>query len=192
MIAVLDAGGVADGTGQTLEDLSTDGDTIGGITGTVSFTANADWAATTSADVRWNDSEYDYSPGSTETATWTFGGLTSGDMWDVFGSWGNVGQANLSQEAPYTIQGGANILVNQEVGATGDLVLVDSIPADVNFQKLGTATVDGAGQVIVTLSGAADDWVIADAVAITPVPEPSSFALCGLALLCLGAWRRRS
>ena len=63
--------------------------------------------------------------------------------------------------------------MNQEVGAAGDLVLTDSIPAEVNFQKLGTATVDGAGEVIVTLSGAPDDWVIADAIALSQIPEPT-------------------
>ncbi len=177
-IAVLDAGGVADGSGATFEDLSTGGDTIGAMTGT--FVADpADWAQSGPGDIRWNDSEFDYDAASSNMATWTFGGLPVGSEWNVLASWGNAGQANLSTEAPYVFNGTTN-LVNQEAGANPDLVLADSRPENVEFQILGTATIGAGGTLVVTLGSDPNgtpgdtDWVIADAIAIMPVSAPSA------------------
>lgn len=102
--------------------------------------------------------------------------MAVGSQWEVFTTW--VPQANRSQVAPYTIQGGANILVNQELAPTADITLSDDAgTTSFSFQQIGTATVNGSGEVVVTLSGAADDWVIVDAVALRAVPELSSAAL---------------
>ena len=81
--------------------------------------------------------------------------------------------------APYTIQGGTPILVNQEPVPAADLVLDDgtATSSSYNFQQIGTGTVNGAGELVVTLGSAADDWVIVDAVAIRAIPEPATLGM---------------
>lgn len=196
MIAVIDGGGptAGDSAHNAITDLSTGGDSIGSITG--SFSSDAPGWQTGDEDY-WNNTEWDFAPGAGNTATWTFGNLVAGSEWDVFSTWKL--QDNRSAAAPYTIQGGADILVDQELAPTADLVLNDGStdPSSYNFQKIGTGTVNGAGELVVTLSSVADtgtdtgDWVIVDAVAIM-IPEPGTLALCAMSLLGLAAWKRRS
>jgi hypothetical protein len=100
---------------------------------------------------------------------------------------------------PYTIQGGSPILINQEPTPTADLVLNDGTSGqnEYNFQRIGTASVNGAGELVVTISSAAtgtsaDDWSVIDAIAIQAVvPEPSTTALLGLGGLALILRRRK-
>lgn len=188
-IAVIDGGGPTAGdlAHITITDLSTGGDSIGAMTG--SFASGAYGWQTGDAPY-WNSTESDFGPGSASTATFTFGNLSIGTEWEVYATW--TDQNNRSQVAPYTIQGGADILINQELVPTADLTLNDG-DSDHLFQSIGTATVNGAGELVVTLSGAADDWVIVDAVAIqaVAVPEPSSAALLGLGGLALILRRRK-
>lgn len=194
VIAVYDAGGVADGSDAgPIEDLSTGGDNIGGITGSFSSSANADFATTVANQGRWGNNEFDFSPGSTTVAAWTFSNLTPGSPWEVFVSWSKVSQGNLSSVAPYTVQGGSIISIDQRAGAqvAPDLTLNDGTE-DVPFVSLGSTTADGSGDLVVTLTGTSlggSNWVIADAVAIRLIPEPSSMALLGLGGLAL--MRRR-
>ena len=190
VIAVMDGGGPAatDSSHTTVVDLSTGGDTIGSVTG--SFSAGPPGWQTGDSDY-WNNTEYDFSPGSASVATWTFSNLTVGSQWDVLSTWKL--QNNRSQAAPYTIQGGSPITINQELAPAADLVLNDgtTAPNSYNFQRIGTATVGVGGNVTVTLSGAADDWVIVDAIALRQIPEPSGAALLGLGGLALVLRRRK-
>lgn len=196
IIAVIDGGGptASDSAHSTIADLSTGGDSIGAMTG--SFSSDAPGWQTDSTEY-WNNTEWDFNPVAGKTATWTFGNMTIGSEWDVYSTWKT--QDNRSIAAPYTIQAGATIPINQELTPTADLVLDDgtTTPSSYNFQKIGTGTVNGAGELVITLSSVADtgtdagDWVIVDAVAIQFVPEPSSTALLGLGGLALLRRRRR-
>ena len=196
-IAVIDGGGPTAGdlAHTTITDLSTGGDSIGGITG--GFTSDASGWRTADTSY-WNNTEWDFAPGAGSTATWTFSNMAEGTQWDVYSTWKL--QDNRSYDAPYTIQGGADILIDQEIGPNPDLILNDSTDGvnEYNFEKIGTATVNGAGEIVITLSSVADtgdgsgDWVIVDAIAIQAVvPEPSSAALLGLGGLALILRRRK-
>ena len=187
VIAVIDGGGptAGDSTHTTIADLSTGGDSIGTMTGSFSSDAS-DWRQTNAGS--WNDTEWAFSTGTgTKVATYTFANMTVGSEWKVYGTW--VRNANRAKDTPYTIQGGAAIDVNQEPTPSADLVLNDG--SDHNFQLIGTATVNGAGEIVVSLSNDADEWVDIDAVAIKAVPEPSSAALLGLGGLALILRRRK-
>ena len=176
----------------TITDLSTGGDTIGSITGSFSSTGSG-WR--TGDTTHWNDTEWAFAPNDGNTATFTFSGLAEGTEWDIFTTWKL--QANRSAAVPYTIDGGANIEINQRLAPTADLVLDDGTDAansSYNFQKIGTATVVG-GEIVVTIGSAPvtdnNDWVMADGIAIQEVPEPSSAALLGLGGLALILRRRK-
>lgn len=178
VIAVLDAGGEADGSGQVLSDLSTNGNDIGSISGVFSFTGPPDFT-TNNGGGSWNASEFAFGPDSTETATWMFSGLPAGTTWEVFASWNNAPQGNLSENAPYSVQGN-QVLVNQEAGAVffQDLILNDGT-ADIDFASLGTALVGPDGSLTVTLEGTGPDtiesdldFVIADSIAIRMLVQP--------------------
>jgi hypothetical protein len=165
VIAVIDGGGpdAADSSHANIVDTSIGGASIGTMTG--SFASDAPgW--NTAFDNYWNDTEWDFAPGEGSTAIFTFGNLPIGSEWTVYSTWKD--QDNRSQVAPYTIQGGTPILVNQEPVPSADLVLDDGTAASssYNFQQIGMGIVNDDGELIVTLGSAADDWVIIDAVAI--------------------------
>jgi hypothetical protein len=190
VIAVMDGGSPTLQSHTTVVDKSTGGDNIGSMTGSFS----ADVASFTSAELNyWNNTEYDFEAGTNKTATWTFSNLTVGSKWDVFSTWLPAG--NRSTAAPYTIQGGLTIPLNQQSAPTADLVLNDGTTgqSSFNFKKIGDATVGANGNLIVTLQSAASGYVIVDAIALkqTAVPEPSSAALLGLGGLALVLRRRK-
>jgi hypothetical protein len=180
VIGVIDGGGPAagDSSHSNIADLSTGGDSIGAMTG--SFASDASGWQTGSANY-WNDTEWDFAPGAGSTATWTFGNMAVGSEWTIYSTW--KPQGNRSQVAPYTIQGGTPILVNQEPAPAADLVLDDgtaTAPSSYNFQKIGTGTVNATGELVVTLGSADDDWVIVDAVAIRAIPEPATLGMVAI------------
>ncbi len=165
VIAVIDGGG-ADHT--TVVDLSTGDNDIGAMTG--SFSSDT-YGWTTGDQTYWNDTEGGFAPDETSaTATWIFGNMTVGSEWDVFSTW--KPQANRSQVVPFTIQGGADILINQQPAPLDDLVLDDGTASTSLFswQKIGTGTVNGDGELVITLSGATGGWAIIDGMAITSAP----------------------
>ena len=190
VIAVIDGGGPTSGDSShsLIIDFSTGGDTIGAMTGTFASDAS-NWRL--SNPKNWNQTEWDFGPSSRSRATFTFGGLADASEWEVYATW--ITNSNRSTVAPFTIQGGAAITVNQEPVPRGDLVLFNTVSTlNHNFQSIGTGIVGVDGLLVVTLSGAADDWVDVDAVVIRDIPEPSSAALLlGLAGIALVARRRK-
>ena len=121
----------------------------------------------------WNgDRRWDNGGGVNTAAVWQFEGIPNG-QYDVYASWRNVAQGNLTTEAPYVVSDGlGTVIKNQRTGATGDLVLEDSGSRAINFSLLGRVTVvDGSVRVTLnddpTTSGTS--YVFADAVAIGPM-----------------------
>ena len=122
-------------------------------------------------DRRWGNQG-----GALTDATWTFSGLESG-TYDVYASWKNGGQANLTDVAPYTVSdGGGQVIIDQRTGPDalpGIVELADSGARSIFFAPLASAVEVGDGELTVTLNddetpGGGDDttFVIADAVAI--------------------------
>lgn len=112
-------------------------------------------------EFRWN------ATGSgNDTATWTFLGLPSG-TYQVAVSYGTP-HPNRATNAPYSINGGPAILVNQEVVASGVPRLSDGAN-DIPFELISTDTVVAGGTLSVVLTDQANEFVIADAVAISPL-----------------------
>jgi len=174
---------------SVVDDFSTDGDTIGSITG--SFSSDT-FAFANAVTANWDASGPAFSAGQTTlSASWTISGLTEGSQWQVYSTWDPA--ANRSTAAPYTING-AGTTVNQELAPAADLVLADPDGVGMDFQAIGgIVTVDGTAQIVVTQSGASDDWVMIDGLAlrqVAVVPEPASLAM-GLIGLTLIAGRRR-
>jgi MYXO-CTERM domain-containing protein len=140
-------------------------------------------------DRRWGND------GASTEATWLFGGLDNG-VYEVYASWRNGAQANVSN-AQYTgTDGFGAITFDQAPGAAAfpGVVLNDGI-RDVNFVSLGqVAVADGDFSLSVNdgITGiAVNTFIFADAVAIqSVVPEPSGIALLGLGLLPLLRRRR--
>lgn len=191
VILAMDGGGSSTSatSHSVVDDFSTDGDSIGSITG--SFSSDT-FAFANAATGNWDASGPAFSPGQTDrSATWTISGLTEGSQWQVYSTWDI--HANRSKVAPYTING-VGTTVNQELAPIADLVLADPDGVGMDFQAIGgIVTVDGTGQIVVTQSGASDDWVMIDGVAlrqVAVVPEPASLAM-GLIGLTLIAGRRR-
>ena len=162
-------------------DRSTDGDTAAGVSAMFSTNESvfpgADFFA-------WDGNRNFLSPfaGPVGTATWTFSGLTSGSVFDVYASW--VAQGNLSTVAPYSINGGTAITKNQTVAPSADLVLMDAAaPSAVDFEFIGQGTVDGLGNITISATEAtagpvgAVNFIKLDAIAISAVsavPEVSA------------------
>lgn len=140
-------------------------------------------------DRRWGND------GASTEATWLFGGLDNG-VYEVYASWRNGAQANVSN-AQYTgTDGFGAITFDQAPGAAAFAgVVLNDGARDVNFVSLGQVTVadgDFALSVDDSINGnAANTFIFADAVAIqSVVPEPSGIALLGLGLLPLLRRRR--
>jgi hypothetical protein len=140
-------------------------------------------------DRRWGND------GAATSASWAFDGLANG-VYDVYASWKNDGQGNVSL-AHYTgTDGFVNIDLDQRGGAAAlPGVVINDGNNDINFASVGQVTVaDGNFTLTVddSVTGSADgaSFIFADAVAIrTAVPEPSSVLLVTLA--GLGLVRRR-
>lgn len=134
--------------------------------------------------------------GAATSASWAFDGLSVG-VYDVYASWKNDGQANVSM-AHYTgTDGFVNIDLDQRGGAAAlPGVVISDGANDINFASVGQVTVADGGFTLTvddSVTGGADGntFIFADAVAIrSAIPEPSSFALLGLGLVSLLRRRR--
>ena len=91
-------------------------------------------------------------------ATWTFMGLAPGDQYQVSATWSP--HSNRATDAPYSVNGGAPVDVNQEQAPD------DFFDQGTGWEQLGDFTADQNGQIVVTLTNDADQFVIADAVRI--------------------------
>jgi MYXO-CTERM domain-containing protein len=132
------------------------------------------------------------------TATYTLDaslGVVAGESYFVYATWPQNGQGNLGA-ATYTVSDGlGDVTVDQTLAVAPDLLVTD--PADnvgKHFQYLGQVTEAGDGVITITLKLGAGNtkYVMADAVALQTVPEPSSASfLLGLGLGGLALTQRR-
>jgi hypothetical protein len=129
------------------------------------------------------------------TATYTLDvsqGVVAGEAYFVYATWPQNGQGNLGP-ATYTVSDGlGDVTVNQTQAVAADLLVTDPfVGDDKKFQLLGQITDDGDGIITIVLTGTTNNFVLADAVAVETVPEPSAAALLGLGGLALMRRRRR-
>lgn len=125
-----------------------------------------------------------------DSATYTFKGLANG-IYAVGVSYSIGG--NRATDAPYSIDGGTPILVNQRIQAN-DMQLFQNSNASINhfFELISTTALVTDGDLQVVLGDSTSGFAIADAVAIrflsaaaNPVPEPNTVILAGCGLLGL-------
>ncbi|WP_339683937.1 choice-of-anchor D domain-containing protein [Gimesia maris] len=119
-----------------------------------------------------NDPGYTPAPGL-ETATWTFSGLTNGN-YRVSTTWSQY--FNRVEDAPYSLNGGSIIEVDQSVAPSS------FVEDGVAWFDLSTSFNVTTGELVVTLTNEASSWVrdhwdlangvIADAVRIEYLPVP--------------------
>jgi hypothetical protein len=135
---------------------------------------------------------------ATATATWTFINLPAG-LYNVAASWGE--NSNRSPDAPYAIGGGSPILIDQALSPSGGPVLQDSLFASIPFSILQNNYAHAGGNLVVTVTNLSSTtqtrFVMADAIAIQSVPEPTAGLLAGLGTIALSVFvratrRRRS
>ena len=114
-------------------------------------------------DVRYNAS---YGDGTRDTAAWSFSGLDAG-TYQVAATW--TAHSNRASNAPYKLNGTAEILMNQKAAPS-------SFTADgASWQTLGTVTITTGQTLTVSLSDelaggtALSGYVIADAIRVVPV-----------------------
>jgi hypothetical protein len=103
---------------------------------------------------------------SGNTATWTFTGLPDGD-YRVSATW--TPHPNRASNAPFAINGGTPVLVNQDLDPNNPLAVPLGTFANdsgANFADLSVMANPVAGAITVTLADGADGFVIADAVRI--------------------------
>ena len=140
-------------------------------------------------DRRWGND------GGSTQASWLFGELDDG-VYEVYASWRNGAQANVSNARYIGTDGFGGRTIDQAPGAAAFAgVVLNDGARDVNFVSLGQVTVadgDFALSVDDSINGnAANTFIFADAVAIQAViPEPSGLVLLGLGLLPLLRRRR--
>lgn len=101
---------------------------------------------------------------SGDTATWTFQSLPAG-TYRVSATW--TSYFNRATDAPYSINGGAAIDINQQLSPNNAaFTSVQDATTGVFFADLNAAFAHGGGDLTVTLSDDADQNVIADAIRI--------------------------
>ena len=195
VIYVVDAEGGANAFNTY--DMSTGGDTAAGLSG--SFAQDASNFVTNNEDQDyWGIQDAGFLTANGGTATWTVNGFTAGQTVNVYAHWREDAQGNADTLASYSVNGGTAVVYDQTTGAgsfAADLTLNDTITGDpvatdLSFHLIGTALVDGTGQVQAIMTRGAN-FAEMDAVAFVVVPEPSSAALLGLGGLALILRRRK-
>ena len=174
--------GVTSGPVDTNTDHYSEPGTFGGqdITGIESW----------NGDRRWGND------GADTSATYSFTDLVNGE-YNVYASWRNVPQGNVSL-AHYTVSdGGPTVDIDQRVGATAlSALTLNDGTNDVDFALIGSVNVTD-GDLLVTVddsvTGSAENtFIFSDAIAIGPViPEPSGMVLGILGGISLLGLRRR-
>jgi len=142
------------------------------------FSVDASWSDNNSISGAFRNDLRFVSDGGGTFATWSFTGLDEG-LYDVLATWRP--QSNRSTDAPFLVEG-RTAPVNQREDPAPDVLINDGTGVDFNFQRLDRIAINAdGGSITVQLSDddSADgnSYVIADAVAVVLVPEPSTFAL---------------
>ncbi len=111
-----------------------------------------------------NDVRFAAGDGSGDTATWTFGNLQPG-TYRVSATW--TPSSNRATDAPYSINGGAAIDINQELAPNdASFTSVQDSGSGIFFADLAGGFVHAGGNLTVTLGDDADEFVIADAIRV--------------------------
>lgn len=153
------AGTVVDG--WTVIDNEDSADALG------SHTKNGENGNTNGGPPNWASNMDYYATSQGDSATWTFIALTPG-TYEVAVSW-EGGSSNRATDSPFSINGGTAIDINQELTPTGTPTLNDG-SKDVLFQTIDAAVTVAGTTLTVVLTDDANQFVIADAVAIKLVP----------------------
>ena len=143
-------------------------------------------------DRRWGNN------GADTSATFTFDDLLNG-TYNVYASWRNVEQGNVSVARYSVSDGGPTTDLDQRPGsASQSALLLNDGTNDIDFALIGAVSIsDGNLSVTVddSATGSADgnSFIHVDAIAVGPViPEPSSLVLAVLGLLGITAISRRA
>ena len=137
--------------------------------GTFALTG-AGWGTTGAEPNDWaNNFHWNAAGTGADKATWTFFGLANG-TYDVAVSYGTP-HGNRAKNSPYSVNGAAPVPINQETVAAGTPTLNDGT-SNIPFDPIATAATVTDGTLTVVLTDNADEFVIADAVAIRAV-EPA-------------------
>ncbi|HAC65823.1 MAG TPA: hypothetical protein DCF68_20405, partial [Cyanothece sp. UBA12306] len=137
-------------TSEPTKEILDDGDPGFGTVGT--------WGVATFQGFQ-DDVHYSAAGVGDDVATWTFEGIGAG-TYEVFATW--TAHTNRASNAPYSIEGGAPVLINQEIAPN------DEMDQGVGWELLDQVTITGSS-LEVELSDNANEFVIADAIRIVPV-----------------------
>jgi hypothetical protein len=137
------------------------------------FAASPGWNRSPIFEGRLNDMRYQAAGDGTETASWTFTGLTPGH-YRVSATW--TTHPNRATNAPFTLRDGTNGPVLETAFLNQELPPDDFIDNGSGWEDLAIVTISGT-ELVVELSNAANQYVIADAIrvepSLTPPPPPS-------------------
>jgi len=127
-----------------------------------------------------NTQDYDSDDTGSGVATWTFTGLPS-RTYNVYASWVNGGQSNVSL-ADFTVSdGGGTVTIDQELTAPNDLYLNDNRPVSIGFERLGAVVVTDGGLTVELRDGGTrsgdtnGSYIVADAIAVEETPGTIAF-----------------
>jgi hypothetical protein len=137
--------------------------------------ADSGWSVSPLLEGRLNDLRYAPAGNGSQTATWTFTGLTPGN-YTVAATWSP--HTNRATNAPYTIRDGVGGQVLEVVRVNQELAPDDFTANGSSWEHLTIVTIT-RGELVVELSNDANGYVIADAIRIarttdTPALPPGT------------------
>jgi hypothetical protein len=129
--------------------------------------ADTGWNTSTVMEGRLNDVRYQRAGDGSQTATWTFSGLTPGN-YTVAATWS--AHPNRATNAPFTILDGTGGSVLEIMRRDQQVAPDDFFDNGSNWENLAVVTITG-NTLVVQLSNDANSFVIADAIRIEPTDE---------------------
>jgi RHS repeat-associated protein len=127
--------------------------------------SGTNWASWNDTNAYQGDFRYHAAGDGTDTASWTFSGLTAGEDFQLFATW--TADSNRATNAPFTVLDGntplATVQMNEQF-APSEQTLDNHA-----WQSIGTYHTD-TGSLTVQLADNANGYVIADAVCAVEVP----------------------